>query len=109
MRYACLIICCFITLTACNKFKEDLPIDREKLINVLIDAHVAEAAMQELPAEKRDSIGKIYYKKIFESHKVTEADFNKSIFIIRRDPEALEILYKEVIAALEKKEEEARK
>lgn len=109
MRYLLFVIFCCMNLLACNKDMAEMPIDRDKLIPILVDVHLAEAAMQEVPSEKRDSLGKAYYKKVFSIHKVTEADFNKSLFIIRQDPDELEAIYKEVIANLEKREEAARK
>lgn len=109
MRYLLFIISVSVLGIACDNDKDEMPIERDKLITVLVDVHVAEAAMQELPSEKRDSLGKVYYQKIFSLHGVTEADFNKSMFLIRQDPEDLEALYKEVISTLEKKDEEVRK
>lgn len=110
MRYLFFIIIISVSFIACRNNNIKTPIEREKLIKILVEVHLAEAAMQELSLEqsKRDSIGKLYYKKVFETNKVTEADFNKTMFLLRQNPEKLETLYKKVIADLEKREEAAR-
>lgn len=95
---------------ACNAGLEKPPINRQKMAKILVDVHIAESAMQDLQnAEKKDSIGRIYYSKIFKIHKVSGADFDQSLKYYRKDPAKMETLYKEVIAELEKQDNEAHK
>lgn len=95
---------------ACNTGSEKPTINRQKMAKILVDVHIAESAMQNLQnAEKKDSIGRVYYNKIFKIHKVSGADFEQSLKYYRKDPVKMETLYKEVIAELEKQDNEAHK
>lgn len=93
---------------SCNSGEEKPPIDKEKLVQILVDVHIAEAAVQDYSGLQKDSIGKVYYKQLFSLHHVTEKDFYRSMYLIKQDPENLEALYKEVLTELEKREKEAQ-
>lgn len=108
MKYFLFIILCYICFIACSKDKTALPIESDKMVDILVDVHLAEAAMQESTLMNKDSVGRVYYQKIFNLYGITEADFNKSMFLIRQNPEKLEAIYKEVIETLDKKETEIR-
>lgn len=85
MKYSILLLFFHFIVISCHDGNPTLPISEDKLVNILVDIHVAEAAMQEFStAALKDSVGKVYYKKIFDIHKVTEADFNKSIIMIKK-------------------------
>ncbi|MFN7118605.1 MAG: DUF4296 domain-containing protein [Saprospiraceae bacterium] len=104
MRFISIIIFFAFIIFSCNKNQEKLPVDKEKLVNILVDVHIAESAMQEYALQTKDSIGRAYYRKIFDLHQVKEADFNKSMYLVKQDPAELEALYKEVLAELERRE-----
>lgn len=96
------------SIIACNGKQGKPPIKENEMAKILVDVHVAESVMQELPISiKKDSIGKIYYSKIFKIHKVTAADFDRSMKIYQKNPAQMERLYKRVIEELEKQDTEA--
>lgn len=105
MRIAAIFLLLILGFGACDKEKKQLPISQEKMIDILVDVHVAEAAMQELSSILRDSIGEIYYEQIFEMHGVTKDEFNKALYLIKQDPEQMERVYKDVLAEIDKKME----
>ncbi|NJL75171.1 MAG: DUF4296 domain-containing protein [Saprospiraceae bacterium] len=79
-----------ILLMACtNSNQNRLPIKGEKLIEVLTDAYLAEAAMQTLTERIKDSLGQIYYQQLFEIHQITKSDFDKTIQLIEKRPYAV--------------------
>lgn len=104
MRFFIFIIFTLVITSSCNGNKEKLPIERDKLVDVLVDVHIAEAVLQEYTLQAKDSIGKAYYQKIYELHKVDEKAFNKSMYLIRQNPAAMESLYKDVLAEIERRE-----
>lgn len=108
MRIHIILLFLLLILNACNKDQEKLPIQEEKMIDILVDVHLAEAAMQELSSVIRDSIGEVYYGQIFEIHDITEEDFNKTLFLIKQDPKHMDRIYKDVLAKLDKKMEETK-
>lgn len=78
-----------------------LLLEEDKMINVIRDIHIAEAAMQNLIDITKDSVGEIYYQQVFEIHQVNKADFDSSMIILRKDPERLGLIYDRVLEELE--------
>lgn len=101
MRNIFLIMMVVIGLGACTSQEEEPPIAEDKLAKVLVDVHFAEAAMQDVPASVRDSMGQVYYQQIYTIHNITEQELNRSLRIIKDDPGKLEAVYEKVEAELE--------
>lgn len=74
----------------------------EMMVEVLADAHVAEAALQHLHGPKRDSLAQQYYRQIFAIHGIREEDFTSTYEQLRRQPERLDAVYGEVMARLDR-------
>lgn len=85
---------------SCND-QTPLLLEEEKMVDVIKDIHIAEAAMQNLVDLTKDSIGEIYYQQVFEIHQVDKADFDSSMSILRKDPERLGFIYDKVLVELE--------
>ena len=67
--FVVLIFFTFLTI-ACGKKKEiSAAISPEQMKEVLRDVHLAEAAMQGVLQEEKDSMATIYYYHIFKLHK----------------------------------------
>lgn len=99
-RWIFLIGCIF--LVACGEKTPEIPIESDKLVKILVDVHLAESAMQDMPSLIRDSMGKVYYEQIFEIHNVRESEFNQSMRVIKGDPVLLDQTYKKVQEELER-------
>ena len=106
MRLALLI---FLTLigTACQT-EQELPIQEDKLIEVLADAHIAEAAVQSLPYLHRDSLVSLYYDQIFKIHNVSRSDFEQSLKMLEYNPDKMLEIYEQVTEHLNRVELEVR-
>jgi len=102
MRDIFFILMLTIGVGACSSEEESLPIPEDRLAKVLVDVHFAEAAMQDVPASIRDSMGLVYYNQIYKIHDITEQELNKSLRLIKEDPEKLEDVYEKVEAELER-------
>ncbi len=74
----------------------------EVMIEVLADAHVAEAALQNIHGPRRDSLATRYYSQIFAIHGITRADFEYTYDRMRQQPELLDEIYGEVMARLDR-------
>lgn len=85
-----------------------LPLPKDKLVDVLIDVHLAEAMLDKLPSLDQDTVGKVYYQMIFREHEINRADFDESMNILREDPERLNLLYEEILDTLNVLEAGAR-
>lgn len=99
MKNAQFVLLC-LSLFACQKAPPELLVPEEKLVAILADAHIAEAAIQNLIKEVKDSLGEVYYQQICEIHEVNKADFEQTMVQLREDPLRLEQIYRKVMEKL---------
>lgn len=85
---------------SCQERPVELLIAEDKLVNVLADTHMAEAAIQNLIKSDKDSVGEVYYQQIYEIHGIAEADFEQTMTILREDPIRMEKIYNQVLEKL---------
>ena len=96
-----------IGFTACKSNKPNTlttaistPIAEDALVRVLTDVHTAEAAIQALPLEQRDTAANRLYTAIFKIHIITPEQLHKSISAYMQSPTAAAALYARVDIAL---------
>lgn len=103
-----LLLILSIWITGCGKEKPHaLPVSEEKMVQVLADVHLAEAALQSLYGNEKDSTAQVYYQQIYLIHNIDEEQFEKTMQLIRRQPETAEHIYGQVMEELSKREAEA--
>jgi len=73
-------------LFACNSSKLELQNDRDVLVMVTVDLYFAEAALNDLAPEVKDSILPIYRNQIAELHKVDLKSVEKDIANLQLRP-----------------------
>lgn len=88
---------------ACAKKKSNLPIPEEKLVEVLIDVHTAEAAISFLYGEKRDTFATGYYEDIYTIHELSPDKFDKTMQVLRNDPELMVRVYQAVLDQMDER------
>ena len=91
-----IILLLFVGFAACEQAAESLLIPENKLLLMLEDVHVAEAALTGLAPERKDSIARIYYDQIYTIYGVTEAEFNHDLELLKSRPEELAKVYKKL-------------
>ncbi len=84
------------------------PIPRDKLVSVLIDVHLAEAAKQNLIGLVKDSVTRAYYHQIYTIHQIDSVQLQQSLEILRDDPEQLKDVYQEIMDSLKAREDRLR-
>ena len=70
----------FFIMVSCQNNTEQGVIPKDKMVDILIDMHIYEEAISELPYEK-DTLKSLFKMKeleIFESYSVTEEMYRKS-------------------------------
>jgi len=103
-----LLLFTFVLIGGCGKKEAPpLPIGEEELIQTMADVHLAEAALQNLYGEEKDSIAQLYYQQIFFIHDIEKENFEESMNILRRHPETAERIYSLVMEELSKREANA--
>lgn len=93
-------------LLSCNSRQAALPIREDKLIEVLIDVHVAESAAQGLRGATRDSVINTYYEQICEIHSINRADLETAVEMLQKDPRRMEALYARIMTEMERQDAE---
>jgi hypothetical protein len=102
-------------LCSCGSDQVTIPSDiipQEKMMNVLMDIHIAEAGIKSDYSINQDSITQLgvnYYDFIFRKHQVSKEDFKKSFLYYSNHPELLEGIYQKMIEEMSKKETEITK
>lgn len=74
----------------------------EKLINILADIHITEAAVQSLRGGTKDSMSQTYYQQIYTIHQTDSVEVQQTLDAMREKPEEMKILYDKVMERVEK-------
>jgi hypothetical protein len=76
-------------LCSCKKDNDNVPYTleypREKLIPLMIDMHVAEAALQQFQTQEKDSMKAVFITQILKIHKLDKKDLEKIMSDLRSD------------------------
>ena len=89
-----------LLVSGCEE-EQVLPIEKEILVPVLMDIHVAEVALQQVGKLNRDSMQEVYFGQVFDIHQVRKEDFESTIELMRRDPVLLREIYDEVYSKMD--------
>lgn len=74
----------------------------DRLIPILCDIHIAEAALSKINGTIKDSAATKLYGQIYEIHGVTEAELDSCLIRIKKEPLLSEAMYTKVMTELEK-------
>lgn len=107
-RYG-LLFFLFCAAVSCGQDEDTGGIEEDKLIAVLIDVHIAEAAVQALRGETKDSVINVYYDQICTIHGVGRDEFETTMEKYRNEPKRMEALYGRVLEEMERQEVEEEK
>lgn len=102
MRWKAIFCFSFLATIGCHR-PERPPLDMKKLVEVLVDIHLAEAAMQNLTISVKDSIATRYYQQIYTIHGVKEEDFDSAFTFVKQRPKLMAKVYERVVEELNKK------
>lgn len=91
----------FTLFFSCQNKQEQLAIPADKLLEVLQDVHIAEAAMTGLGKARKDSVARVYYDQIYSIHGITEEQFNHDLELLKSRPEQMAKAYGVLLQRLE--------
>ena len=86
---------------SCKEEKVEVLIPNEKTVDILVDLHIAEAAILSANKAQKDSIGGLYYAQIFEMHEIKDSIFYQNLDMISKDPERTQEIYQKVLDKIE--------
>ena len=78
-----------------------LVLPEEKVVAVLTDIQIAEAALSGLSWENKDSLTGVYYQQAYDRSGVRQEEFVRAMDQLRDDPVRLERVYARVTERLE--------
>ncbi len=96
----------FSILSCKEEAPPPLPFEEEKIISVLSDVHLAEAAIQSLGKAIKDSMSQVYYDQIYEIHGIQKQDFEQLMEMLRNRPGDLKRIYGKMMERFEIREKE---
>ncbi|MEM1219239.1 MAG: DUF4296 domain-containing protein [Bacteroidota bacterium] len=94
-------MCCFTW--SCDE-EEVLPIEEEKMALILADIHIAEAALQNVYASKKDSLSAVYYQQVYDIHKIDRPELDSAMAVLYRNPNLQLDVYNRVMEILQEYE-----
>ncbi len=104
-KIALLLFLAFVALVSCDKpvfEKPDHLIKEKKMINLLVDIHLAEATynhMQQDSVVRKSSSANFYYS-VLDKYNVPDSVFEKSFVYYASNPRNFEKMYREVMNKL---------
>lgn len=98
MKRIFLMLLLALFVISCGDEEAEFTMPEDKLIKLLYDIQVAEAAIQTVHSTAKDSVVAIYYDQIFETHGIDQEILLKNIKILKKSPERSYKIYKEVLA-----------
>ena len=64
------------------------------MARIMMDVHMAQAAIRMAPVNKRDSIERVYWSQIATIHNRNEEEIKEEIELLKEYPEQLELILK---------------
>ncbi len=101
-----IVVLAFFTFFSCTKGTDKMSLSREKMANILLDAHLAESASVYLSSKQKDSISQIYYQQIAQIHDVSTEEFKQNMEILSKNPIEMEKVYKIIKDSITSKEKQ---
>lgn len=85
-------------------------IQRDSMVTILADIHIAEARILSLNTGAGDKQKNAsYYKYVFQKHAITPKQFKESLSYYSQSPELMNAVYTDVINELSRRQAEAEK
>ena len=91
-----LFLFCF-SFASCGEEEAKFTMSEDELVQLLYDIQAAEAALQTVHSNIKDSVITVYYDQIFEIHKIDQAILYENIKTLKTSPEKAHKIYKKVL------------
>ncbi len=100
-----------LTIASCSGGDSEKPnkvLDKNKMVDVLVDVHLAEAVLTRIRGKGKNVEGltDAYYQKVFEKHEINKKTFDTSMYYYQQNLGEMDEIYEQVITELNKMERE---
>lgn len=87
----------FVFLFSCKGTVAEQPgIPEDKMVHIMADLNIAEAATNNISGKQRDSMMQVYFSQVYELHGITEEEYEKDLRIYASDLDRIERMTDEV-------------
>lgn len=76
-------------------------IDEDKMVRIMADLSIAEAATAQMNGYAKDSLTKVFYDQVFEMHQVSTEQYEKNLRLYANNLPEMEKIVKKVEAVFE--------
>ena len=97
-----------VLFVACGNKENKIPMKESELVDLLIDVHVAEAAVQDLYGATKDSVGQAYYGQIYQIYDIDQNIFDTTMAVLRRNPKYAGSVYQKVMKEIDRRQADQR-
>jgi hypothetical protein len=111
-KHIFLFFLALIFLGACGNNTPDGVIERDKMVNLMIDLHIVDGTLYNIDAPSADSLykhGSDRYVKLFKRHHTDSAQFKKSLKYYTQHPETFTAMYTQISDRLQAKNDSVSK
>lgn len=91
----------FVILASCRQRIPGISMPEDKLVPLLMDVHLAEAALQNVHGTVKDSLTDVYLGQICTIHEVDREKLDRVLAELRNNPEAMDRVYRKVVQKIE--------
>jgi len=100
------IIYLLLVFSACGNSEKDEVLDQNKMVDILIDLHLAEATVENigLNTDSAASLYKYLEKQVYDSHEISDSLYLRSINYYMENPKQLDRIYSIVVDSLSVRE-----
>lgn len=85
-----------------------MPIAKEKMVDVLVDIHIAEAYIESVNPTLKDSMARLYYPQIFKQNGITAKLYDSAFSVLSNQPQMMKNVYDEVLLKIEQRQKQIK-
>lgn len=94
---------------SCGEKVEKTTLSDEKIMRIMADLYVADAATNGLSGYVKDSLAQVYFKQVLEMHGTTKEEYEKNLRLIANDLPRMETIVDGAQELLEGTKKEEKK
>lgn len=97
-----IVLSCIWMLISCNSGKSESEslIPDDKLLNVLVDLHIAEGATQRFSTQEQDSVKNMFLTQILEIHHIRKGQIDSTLEKLYQQPERYQAMQSSVLDSM---------
>lgn len=95
-----------LAMTACRDRYQKISLPNDRLVPLLCDIHISEAALQQVNGSLKDSLNEVYLTQICTIHQISRNRLDEVLGELRNNPDAMKKAYAEVAQILEQRRSE---